>query len=334
MSERVLVVGAGAVGQVFGRHLGLGGAAVTFFVREKYREGVARGFDMYPLNRRKKQRGELVRFTEFEVVSSAAEVAARRFEQIYLTVSSNALLGDWLRELLHAVPGAIVVSLQPGSEDRARVLAAMAGPRPEERLVSGMISLISYAAPLPGETRFAQPGTAYWFPTLGPSPLSGPRSAVDGVLAALKRGKLPAKRHRDVPGSVAFPSAVLMPYLAALELGGWSFASLRDPDHAARAAGAAREAMAVVSQGGAGRAPFGVRQLARPRVLRLVLALARRLVPLPLETYVREHFIKVGDQTRMFLQQYVDAGRRAGLPVAALEGLTRGLLSPARPSPA
>ena len=54
MSEqrKVLIVGAGAVGQVYARHAQLGGAEVTFFVRDKYREEVSRGFDMYPLNRR------------------------------------------------------------------------------------------------------------------------------------------------------------------------------------------------------------------------------------------------------------------------------------------
>ena len=47
MTTRVLVVGAGAVGQVYGRHARQGGADVTFFVREKYRDTVSRGFDIY-----------------------------------------------------------------------------------------------------------------------------------------------------------------------------------------------------------------------------------------------------------------------------------------------
>ena len=83
---RALVVGAGAVGQVYGRHLQLGGAQVTFFVRDKYRAMVERGFDMYALNSRRPT--EPVRFEEFSVVSRPDEVAARRFDQVYLTVSS------------------------------------------------------------------------------------------------------------------------------------------------------------------------------------------------------------------------------------------------------
>ena len=49
----VLIVGAGAVGQVYGRHLALGGAHVHYFVREKYADECRRGFTFYPLNRRK-----------------------------------------------------------------------------------------------------------------------------------------------------------------------------------------------------------------------------------------------------------------------------------------
>ena len=39
----VLIVGAGAVGQVYGRHLALGGAHVYYFVREKYAAEFAAG---------------------------------------------------------------------------------------------------------------------------------------------------------------------------------------------------------------------------------------------------------------------------------------------------
>ena len=82
-NPRVLVVGAGAVGQVYARHAQQGGAEVTFFVRDKYRNEVARGLDLYPLNRGQRHRTEPVRFEGFEVVSRTDEVAAQRFDQVY-----------------------------------------------------------------------------------------------------------------------------------------------------------------------------------------------------------------------------------------------------------
>jgi ketopantoate reductase len=312
---KVLVVGAGSVGQVYARHYQLGSATVTFFVREKYKAETQRGFDMYPLNQRSARKGASVRFDGFDVITRADEVAARRFDQVMITVASPALRGPWLAELITAAGDATIVALQPGLDDRALYLAAGAT---EERLVQGLISLISYHAPLPGETRFAKPGMAYWFPPMGPSPFSGPTARRDAVVAALTRGKLPAKKHKDVAKLAGFPTAVMMPYLVALELGGWT---MRGAAHAGTldvGGRAAREAIAVV-RAQLGKPPFGIGTLARPRVLRAGVALARPLIPLPLETYLKEHFTKVGEQTSEFLDGFITKGKAAGLPTTALE---------------
>ncbi|HTJ41111.1 MAG TPA: hypothetical protein VL463_03420, partial [Kofleriaceae bacterium] len=299
----------------YARHAQQGGADVTFFVREKYRDEVARGLDLYPLNKRKKPPMAPVRFGGFEVVARPDEVRAQTFDQVYLTVSSPALRGPWLGELLAACGDATIVALQPGREDRDTIVAAGCPP---ERLVSGMITLISYSAPLSGETRFPSPGMAYWFPPLTPAPFSGAsRERVAAVVALMKQGKLPAKKHKDVPRAVAFPSAILMTYLVALEIAGWSFRGLvRGP--IGLGARGARQALAIV---GGGRAPFFARLLARPRILRMGLWIGRRVVPLPLETYLKEHFTKVGEQTREFMHGYIARGKATAMPVDALEAL-------------
>lgn len=319
---RVLVIGAGAVGQVYGRHAALSGADVTFFVREKYRATVAGGFDMYPLNRSAKT--EPVRFEGFSVVTRADEVAAQRFDQVYLTVSSAALAGPWLAELIGAVGDATILALQPGQDDLETILAAGAT---RDHVVSGVITLISYSAPLPGETRFPKPGMAYWFPPLSPSLVSGDRDRAGRVIDLLKRGGLPVKRHPDVPKFAAFPTAIMMPYLVALESAGWTFAGLAAGPIQLAARGA-REAMAIVART-SGKPPLMMRLVARPRVLRMGLWLGRRVVPLPLEIYLKEHFIKVGDQTRMFMAGYIARGKAAGMDVAALEELTGSIATPA-----
>lgn len=325
-SPRVLVIGAGAVGQVYARHAQQGGAEVTFFVREKYRDQVARGLDLYPLNRGRRHRTEPVRFEEFSVVSRVDEIAGSRFDQVYVTVSSPALRGPWLAELIAAAGDATIVALEPGREDRDTLVAAGASP---DRLVSGMITLISYIAPLPGETRFAKPGMAYWFPPMSPAPFSGPAERTAAVVALLRKGGLPAKQHPDVPRAVAFPSTVLMAYLVALENAGWSFRTLRR-DHIQLGARGAREGIAIVSHS-EGRPPLGARIIARPAILRIALWLGQRAVPLPLEIYLKEHFTKVGDQTRLFMTGYIARGKQAGLPVTALEQLMATLPPLAQP---
>jgi ketopantoate reductase len=320
-TPRVLVVGAGSVGQVYARHYQLGGAEVTFFVREKYKAEVARGFEMYPLNQRAARKGASVRFDRFDVITSAGEVAARTFDQVMITVASPALRGPWLAELVTAARDATIVALQPGLDDRALYLAAGAT---EDRLVQGLISLISYNAPLPGETRFPKPGMAYWFPPAGPSPFSGPPARRDAVIAALKRGGLPAKKHADVGRTAGFPTAVMMPYLVALELGGWTVGGAARSGKLALGGRGAREAIAIV-RAHLGKPPFGIGTLARPTVLRAGVFLARPFIPLPLEIYLEEHLTKVGDQTREFLDGYVTKGKAAGLPTASLEELASEL---------
>jgi ketopantoate reductase len=313
MSTRALVVGAGAVGQVYGLHLARGGAEVAFLVKPRYAAAAREGFTLYALNDRR-GRTTPVRFGGYEVLTGDDEVARSRWDQVYVTVSSTALRGPWLPGLAAAAGDATVVSLQPGIEDREVLLAHV----PAERLVSGVIVLIAYAAPLPGETRFPEPGIAYWFPPLAAAPLSGPRERLRAVVAALRAGGMAAKEHPDVPRSVGFPSAIMMPYLLALEAAGWKLG--RIGERAGEAGLAARQAIDVVARKH-GRRPPLIGLATRPLVVRAGLWLGTKIIPLDLETYLREHFTKVGDQTRLMVSQYIDAAKQTGLPAAALEGL-------------
>ena len=48
-------------------------------------------------------------------------------------------------------------------------------------------------------------------------------------------------------------------------------------------------------------------------------------MPFPLEIYLKEHFTKVGDQTRSHLQSYLSLAADRELPCAALTELRDGL---------
>lgn len=317
---RVLVVGAGAVGQVYGRHLQLGGATVTFFVREKYRAEVERGFTMYALNRSGAGKTERLSFTDFTTISSPTEIT-QPFDQVWLTVSSPALHGPWLPALVAATgPDATYVMLQPGVDDRG-VLEAAGVPLP--RIVVGVISMISYHAPLPGETRFPAPGMAYWFPPASPTLLSGERAA--SAVDALRAGSCPAKKHRDAHAFALFPSAILHAYLVALEASEWKFRSLFGGSLSKLAAQGSREALGALSASTKRRIPITMRLVARKTTIRTAMWFARRVVPLPLETYFAAHFTKVGDQTRELMSTFIALGKKHGTPVDALQELVNAL---------
>jgi hypothetical protein len=250
-----------------------------------------------------------------------------RWDHVYLTVSSTALrTGSWLAELAAATGDAAIVFLQPNLDDRA-FLASVVAP---ERIVDGMIGFLAYHAPLPGEAWFTEPGLAYWFPP-APSPFSGARAA--DVVAALRRGKLPARRVRDVTATAPFQTAMLYAYLAAIEGAGWSLAELRRGDRLRLAGRGAAQALAIAGRQLARRVPWRLRLAARPFMVGIVLRLAHWIVPLDLETYLRVHFTKLSEQTRTGMQSYITHGSNAGLAVDALQQLV-GFVGAAPQTPA
>lgn len=325
MSEQIhaLVVGAGAVGQVYGEALARGGARVTFYVRERYRDETARGFTLVQLSGRGRRAAR--RFEGAGVVTSPAEVAALRLHQVYLAIPSTGLVEPWLGELIAAIGEATLVNLTPSAGDREVVLAA---GMPPDRLVDGFISIVSYHAPLPGSSERAPAGehgspvpegTTVWFPPMSPNLFSGPRDRTAAVVSALRAGGLPAAVHRDVPTRTAFMSSAFMAILLALEAHGWSLARLRREGLSLAAAGA-RQAMHVIAHA-FGSPPLGMRLVLWPPILRMVLRLAPRATPFPLEPYLRYHFTKVGAQTRHIIGVAIERGRAAKLPVDQLEQL-------------
>jgi 2-dehydropantoate 2-reductase len=330
---KVLIVGAGAVGQVFGRHVQLGGGEVALLVRPAHARRVARGMTLYALNQPARARWTPRPFTASAVLTAPAQVPALAPDCVLLCVSSTALRrGSWLTELAAAAPEATVVTLQPGLEDRACIVERLAARGSSagaagRRLVTGLIGFMSYAAPLPGEAVEA-PGTAYWLPPLTDLPLSGPRGRRQPVIELLRRGGLPARRHADVGARLAFTGPVLQMQIVALECAGWRFAALQRQGRLRRLAfEATREAIRIAERHLGQRSPLGLRLL-RPSIIGAGLGLTRRLAPFELERFLEVHFTKVADQTRHELASLQELAVRHGLSATAITSLARRLAQP------
>lgn len=313
---RALIVGAGAVGQVYGAALQRAGVEVCFYVKEKYADEARAGYTMYALNHGARRE----RFEGFGVRTTVAEVAGESWDQLWLATSATAIQGDWVEALVAATGDATIVCLQPGPESRARM-----EPMGGARLVMGLIAMVSYQAPLPREARFTEPGVAYWFPP-GPSPFSGPEARVAPIVDALVRGGCPAKRGEDVAKGSVFAAALLQVHVAALDSVGWSWTRVAQGDTLALAAKALREAAVVGAKLTGARVPFWL-GLVGPTLSKIVMAGARWYVPIDLPTYFAYHFTKVGDQTRANLDYWIKAGAEAGLETGALRAL-RGRMAP------
>jgi ketopantoate reductase len=316
--KNVLVVGAGAVGQVYGRHLQQGGANLSFYIKEKYHESCSQGLQLYNLgNKKEKERG--TKFSEFSLLSSADEVAAGHWDQIWLCISATALRANWFETFSGAIGKASLVLLTPGLEDKAFVQQHV----DEKQIVQGMINLISYQCPLPGYSN-REPGVAYWFPPMSKSPFSGPKERATEVASALVAGGAPANLVKDANRTAIFGSSVLMPHLVALEHAGWSFGKLRKEGQLKLASQAVRQAMSVAASYRNLSRPAW-RFMVRPFTMRLATRLAQRFAPFDMETYFEYHFTKTGDQTRYMIERYIETGRERGLAVDAIESL-RGLI--------
>jgi ketopantoate reductase len=311
---RILIVGAGAVGQVYGWHLQKGGAQVTFFVRPKHRAEASGDLRLYFMHG--KHEREVHVWRADDVLTDADDAVARHFDQIWLCISTAALersldTKDELHRLLEKTGGTTVVSMGPG----LHLKALLAPYVPNRRRVDGGITMVSYQAPLV-EGEVEAPGIACFLP--GPSPFSGPEA--QRVVDALRRGGGKAKVHADTGALMAYGSATLMPTMAALEGAGWKLAGLRKGPWAELAADAAGEARAIVGAQVDASAPFGTAFI-RATTLKLASWMAPKIAPFELEIYLRYHFTKVRDQTERLLARYVEEGERLGLPHAALSEL-------------
>ena len=305
---RVLIVGAGAVGQVYGWYLTQGGAKISFFTKPKHVLP-----DELPMLL---QVRKPVVLTAFGRLTSLDEVRKQVWDQVWLAVPSNAMTGAWLPELMAATGNCTVVALAPEGE------VAL----PPSRRVVGSIPFIAWQDPLPGHVGPAR--MAVWVPPFAPVSMSGvDRSRVEAVRAVLRVGGLRTAIVGDM-AKTGFPlTAVLISSIAALEGGAkWQLSGFRGR-WSALAGRAARELMANEGIGGFVGVLFGF--IAHGPWLRFAFWAASKVLPFDFETYLKYHFTKVGEQTRVFLKGQIERGAAQGTPLEAVKELL-GTLSPVK----
>jgi hypothetical protein len=292
---KVLVVGDGALGQVFGLWLTEGGASVTYLVKPGRDDWEAR-----TLYRLRRWGGPVER--RLRPARVTTEVRDGPWDMVWLCVSSTALRGAWLREMGERTGDATIVSIGQDLHDRA-VLAEV---WPAGRIVRVTPAVLAYAGPLSDEV--PAPGIAYWTPPGAANRVSGERArsvvaALRGTRARLARG----------PGAGELAAARMVPYIAALEAAGWSLPALR-----------ARLRLPTDASAEAVHLLGGRTSAVRPP-LGLLLRLLPRLVPFDLTRYLEAHFTKVADQTRLMLDGWIAEGASRGLAVTRLRELRHAL---------
>lgn len=323
MTPRVLLVGAGAIGVVYGATLARAGAEVSYFVRAHRKDETRRGTTLTRVGLLGRRRAE--RLVPHEVLTTWDEVRCRAFDQIWLAVPTDALDEALVRELAGTLPrrpsgeGSLVVTLSPGG----RVDALVGAHVPRASVVRGSIALMCWHAPMEGSLdpreRATEPGWACVVPPGRGAGFAGERAGE--VVGWLRRGGMPAHVDPHVDRMLALDTAVLMPVVLALEAGGWSFREVAGGELAELAVRAGREALAIEAARWGVAVPWPERLFFRAALVRLALRLAPRLAPVDLEGFFRAHFLKVRAQTRVLVDEIAEDGSRAGLPSGSLRAL-------------
>jgi 2-dehydropantoate 2-reductase len=314
---RILIIGAGAIGQAFARHFHLGGAEVHLLVRPRQQAQAEAGLPLYPLNdKRYRTTADRLNLTIHVDQDSALQTP---FDVIALAVSATALRkGDWLQRLGRDRGHAGLLGLS-GSADDADLIAEHC---PGADIAWAMLAIISFTAPLPGDAD-VEPGIAYWLVPFSKIAMSGPDAVMTPVLAALSRGGMPVKRVPNVRVDAAFASPILTQTIHALECADWSFSTLRrDPTLLPLAVTSMRESWALAETVTGQKRPFAL-GLIRPMALRAVLRASRWLVPFSLERFFAYHYTKVADQTVFLADEHLKSAAEHGVEMPAATELLR-----------
>ncbi|MBL0230251.1 MAG: hypothetical protein IPP76_05420 [Moraxellaceae bacterium] len=319
MKKSILIVGAGAVGQVYAYHFAKAGYQVHLLLKEKYIAEAKQGFTLYHLNQDKK-RQHPISFNDFICHSNWDSVAQHTIDQVWLCVSSTALVHVDLLAMKAAIKQATVMVLQPDPADVQRVKQVF----DSTQVVAGMINMISYYAPLVGEV-VPKEGVAFWIPPIVPMPVEGQHQALTDVLAVLKDAQIPAMAQANFAAKNVHASSFLMVFLAVLELNNWHFKVLaHNKTQLKRMLQAQKEVFSALSAEYGTQPSYALRCL-KAWMMPSILKIAQHIAPLDMEIYMEAHFTKVRAQTLMLLQAYEQRALQHQVSHEALSGLIKQL---------
>jgi 2-dehydropantoate 2-reductase len=322
---KVLMVGCGAVGQVFSLFLQKAGVELALYDRpataDRLKQALEHGgMPLFQISNSRGRDPSAHRLENFQVVMDVAACQRFKPDQIWFTTPSPVYHSNWFREFLQKVPSERVVCFAP--EGGRSEFFPEGGDK--DRLVFGGITFMAWQGDLEGGGGRPE-GVNFWLSPLA-IPLTGTEKACGEVAQLLKKAGLRANiQKRDSPMQ-ASTTAVMTAFTAGLELSGWSLGGFRKSPWRERAARASREA--ALSQlrapGIFTRTLVGI--LCSSPALFFIALILPLLFPFEIEKYLKFHYRKTREQTLALLDVFAGDGKRKGLPVENIRILLQGLL--------
>jgi hypothetical protein len=326
---KVLIVGCGAIGQVFGYHLEQAGVEVGFFelpekgkrLNEELRNG---GINLFQISHSHRRSPIAQRLEKCQIMIEVEACKNFKPDQIWLTIPSQVYYSEWFRDFLGEVASERVVCFAPEG-GRAEFFREKGD---EERLVFGGITFIAWQGDLGGGGGRAE-GVNYWMTPFTEIPLMGSKKGCQEAAEVLKSGGIrSAVKNEGFKKMQAAVTGILTAFVAGLELSGWSLRKFRASPWLKRAARASREA-ALSQLPGAGFFTKMLLNLVLTSVgLSIVTLFLPLFVPFDIEKYLKFHYLKTREQSLNLLKIFASDGEKQELATDNLRSLLQGLLEP------
>jgi 2-dehydropantoate 2-reductase len=308
----VTVVGAGALGRIYGVRLAAAGEQVAFVVRPE-RVGEAAPFVLEQVNgaRRREALPHPERVGQIRRGTGVVLVAVR-FDQL-------AAAGSPMIALLREAPPVPLIVVTPMLPKPRAVVEEALG----RRLTAAMPGAVGY---LDGRDV-----VRYWVTAIAPTLIEGDAASKDGpvvdeLLRRLGKAGLPAHREHDVGALSAATTTAFFPLVAAIDAGGGIDGLLADRELFATVIEAARESDALGQK--VGKVASWAHLLTRfvgPYTLKPAVTLARGIVPEALH-FAEAHFgHKLHAQHLAMGEAILELGSAEGQPMPALGRLMDAL---------
>jgi hypothetical protein len=319
---KVLIVGCGAVGQVFSLFLQKAGVELGCYDRpaaaEKLKQALEHGgLPLFQIQSR--GRDPIAhRLENYQVLTDIAECQRFKPDLIWFTVPSTVYYSDWFREFLQAVPSQRVACFAPEGP-RAEFFPEGSG----DRLVFGGITFMAWQGDLDGGG--GQPNAVnFWRPPLG-IPLMGNEKACGDVKQLLKKAGFSVTTGKADSPQQASVTAVMTAFVAGYELAGWSLKAFRKSAWLTRTARASSEAVLGQLSRVSILTKLLLGTLCSSASIFLIAFLLPLLFPFDIEKYLKFHYLKTRDQTITLLGVFAKDGEKKKRPVENIQMLLDGL---------
>ncbi len=324
---KILIVGSGAVGQVFGLALRNAGVELALYDHPetcvKLRQALENGgLRIYQVPASKRQAPVPYLLQDYWVLDDLQQCRKFRPDQVWFTVPSPVYYTGWFREFLQEVPSDRVVCFIPE------------GGRPEflprtdssDRFVCAGTTFMAWQGDLEGDP--TQAGQVHFFPSPLSIPLVGTRPACQPIKEVLKKAGFRVSISGSGSHMQAAVTAGMTAFVTGLELAGWTLKGFRNSQWHTNSAHAGKEA--VLSQvRNAGLIPrLLAGTLSSPIGFYLISLLLPLLFPFDIQKYLKFHYTKTRHQSLALLDLFEQDGLKKRSPVTHLRFLIEALRSP------